>query len=297
MLLAKSTFPATMGEWVQGWIGGRESLVSLVVDWRGCVELHENASFAASPGAAGEKARKAFEKAKTLYPGKGLEDCCVCVKNPLPVARGFATSTMDIAGVFASCAAYAGEELSEERLFSLCTGQEASDGIMFEGLALVDHLGGYLIERLPLPPPVEMLVILPDRTLDTSDYRENAARMRAVKTLAREYERAYDILKRGLSEGDPELIAEASSLSASLQQIVMPRDEWDLLVESRRLFGALGIAVAHSGTASALLFEGGNSSGMYAAREWFADRFFGHNADIKMTKAAGGGFLVEKLCS
>ena len=294
-ILAEASLPATVGEWVQGWIGGRESLVSLVVSWKGSIEL-------CVPDAGdilsvcGEKSLRAFGKAREIFagtPGTFPEGSAINVINPLPTSKGLATSTMDVAGTFAACAAHAGAALSEERLFSLCASVEPSDGIMFGGLALVDHIKGELIERLPGPPQMTLVAVIPRRTLDTDAYRRDVSALEALRGHSREHERAYDILKRALAAGDAALAASAATLSAEIQQGVMPREEWDALMEARRLTGALGVAVAHSGTASGLLYEPTNEFSAALAEKWLADtlRTKESGVAIRRTSVCGGGFL------
>jgi L-threonine kinase len=300
-VLAAATVPATVGEWVQGWIGGRESLVSLVVEWKGSVEL----CVPCANGVwrtAGPKALRAFASAKEIFSkeeeGASFpEDGFINVINPHPVARGLATSTMDIAGTFAACAAFTGETISDERLFSLCAEIEPSDGIMFDGLARVDHIKGELIERLPPPPNMLMVAVIPERTLDTSEYRCNGELLGYASTHSGEHERAYGMLKEGLLHGDSALVARAATLSSEVHQSVVPKPEWNLLREAGALSGAIGISAAHSGTASGLLFDQGNGFGADLAERWLAGAFAdsGEVVAIRRTSVCGGGFFARAM--
>jgi L-threonine kinase len=302
-ILAEAALPATVGEWVQGWIGGRESLVSLVVSWRGAVELRVPDDGDVS-NQCGEKSLRAFGKAREIFAGGASggthgtfpEGSSINIINTLPASRGLATSTMDAAGTFAACAAYAGAELSEERLFSLCASIEPSDGIMFSGLALVDHIKGELTERLPGPPPMTLVAVIPRRTLDTDAYRHDVSTLETLRGRFREHEHAYDILKRGLTAGDAALVASAAALSAEIQQEVMPREEWEALMKARGLTGALGVAVAHSGTASGLLYAPTNKFGAELAEKWLTDalRAKETGVTIRRTSVCGGGFFSKK---
>lgn len=279
-----------MGEWVQGWLCGQEALVSLVVDWKGSVELRMSDGETLKP--LDEKARGAFAAAKRIFGEDALRGVYPAVLNPLPRARGFATSTMDIAGTFAVCAEYAGRRLTAEDLFSLCAAIEPSDGIMFKGLALVDHINGRLIESLPSPPAMELLVIVPERTLDTEEYRKDGRHMEKVKALSAEHERAYVLLKDGLKKQDVREIAAAATLSSAAQQKVLPRGEWGLLLNAREISGALGIAVAHSGTASALIFNEGDEARIMAAERWLLKKVNNVECEVVRTQVCGGGISL-----
>jgi L-threonine kinase len=299
-ILATATMPATLGEWVQGWIDGRESLVSLVVTWSGSVELSalRSGDVFHTPGEKVQRAfstaKKHFQSDKNIFP----EDSFINVINPHPIARGLATSTMDIAGTFAACAAFAERCLSDEELFSLCADIEPSDGIMFKGLAKVDHINGTLLERLPPPPDMIVVAIIPARRLDTSSYREDTTLLDIARSLRKEHERAYETLKEGLLAHDSGLVARAATLSAEAQQQVIPKDEWSLLKETGSLSGALGIAVAHSGTASGLLFDPSNKFGADLAEKCLRDTFSGFQktqVTVRRTAVASGGFFAERL--
>lgn len=290
--MAFARIHATAGEWIQGWIDGRELLVSLSIDWIGEIFLRPQ-----TPDSKGhaleQKARRAFTLAKRRF-RRNFENLHVAIDNPHPRAKGFATSTIDVAGVIAVCSAMTGNVIAAEELFSLCCTIEPSDGVMFEGLALVDHIGGRLVESLPPPPEMGLLVLIPERTLDTADYRRGTVIEKRVKSLAKEFESAYDTLKKGLLRNDPLLIAEAASLSSELQQRVMPREEWPLLQKAEKTFGASGIAVAHSGSASSLLF----ASSPPEARElstWLSKEKDGAKLCVKKAMATSGGFEAGKM--
>jgi L-threonine kinase len=297
-LLARAILPATLGEWVQGWIGGRESLVSLVVGWRGAVELRLSEPGDANTPIVGKKASAAFDGARGMYPAIP-NGTFINVVNPHPASRGLATSTMDVAGVYASCAAYAGANLSDEDLLSLCAAVEPSDGIMFEGLAHVDHLCGELIERLPAPPEMRLVAVIPDRTLDTLDYRRDGTLSSVIRGMAPDHEEAYEILRGGLLAGNSAMIAEAATISASLQQRVIPKDEWETMLDVKAKSGALGIAAAHSGTASALIFGPDDEERAEFARKLLQNSVSGEGDSatlIKRVNVEGGGAVVSALC-
>jgi len=301
-ILATATMPATLGEWVQGWIGGGEALVSLVVAWNSSVEFCMPEEGESVPR-TGEKAIRAFETARRIFSrdgGSGTipEDGFINVINPFPSARGLATSTMDIAGTFAAVAAYTGNSPTDEELFSLCADIEPSDGIMFEGLALVDHINGNLMERLPPPPDMQIVALIPSRKLDTADYRRNGSLLDAIRAGARQHVLAYETLKRGLEKGDAALTARGATLSAEAQQRIMPREEWDVITETASASGALGIAVAHSGTASGLLFAPSNKFGAELAENMFRIAFSDPSASevtVRRTTTSGGGFFSERI--
>ncbi|EHM09272.1 putative kinase involved in propanediol utilization [Thermanaerovibrio velox DSM 12556] len=283
MRKAFASLRGTVGEWIQGWIlPDGEALVSLAVEWRGRVTVEEGRS----PRALPPKAHRALKLARESF---GLDGAVsVEVENPLRPALGLGTSTMDVGGVLASCAVLKGVDLGEEELFRLCCSVEPSDGTMFRGLALVDHIRGRLIERLPEPPDMWLAAMLPYRTLDTEVYRKDRGLMKAVRDRSQRHVKAYQVLKRGLVEGNCRKVAAAATMSAIIQQAIMPREEWPLLLGACREFKGIGLAVAHSGTASAVIFK--DLKGAEACREFLAKRW--DLGEVRTVKACGGGVEV-----
>lgn len=281
---SRVALPATLGEWVQGWIlEDGEALVSHCVDWLGHVSACFGAAKEQRTGhALPSKARRALDLAAERF---SLDRATATLENPLPPSLGLGSSTVDVGGILGACALLAQEELSEEEHFALCCAVEPSDGIVFQGLALVDHIRGRLVERLPETPPLWTAALLPRRTLDTEDYRKDSARMRAVRNRADRHRRAYTILRDGLRCGDVRKICAAATLSALLQQAVMPREEWPLLLAAIRECRGFGVVIAHSGTAGGVLFSDLGEATRCA--EWMRTRWDG--GDVRILASTSGG--------
>lgn len=282
-MMAVASLRGTVGEWIQGWIlPDGEALVSLTVEWRGSVRAFRGGG----RSRLAPKAHRALMLAREAF---GVDDASVEVENPLRPALGLGTSTMDVGGVIASCGALGGREVSEEELFRMCCSVEPSDGTMFRGLALVDHINGRLIERLPEPPEMWLAALLPYRTLDTEAYRRDRGLLKAVRDRAQRHAKAYQVFKRGLLEGNSRKVAAAATMSSIIQQAIMPREEWPLLLSACRERKGIGIAVAHSGTASGVIFKDPVSA--EACREFIASRW--DLGEVRVVRACGGGGDVD----
>lgn len=278
--------PGTLGEWVQGWIGeAGEALVSCVIEKCGQVILEQGAGKADLPAKAIAALRFGKEQR-----GISLEGWGIALHNPLPVAMGLASSTVDVCGVLAGVAEVSGAPFDEETLFSLCCRVEPSDGVMFSGLALVDHLGGRLLERLPSPPPLWLAAVLPERTLDTEAYRRDPLFVGTIHRFGTEHREAYRVFRRGLLDGDVRLIGAGAQESARIQQLLLPREEWPLLLACRRECGGDGVVVAHSGTASAVLF--GSEAEARRGEAWLCSRWDG--GKVRVFPVRGGGITVDR---
>jgi L-threonine kinase len=214
-----------------------------------------------------------------------LSEWSLALDNPFPVAMGLASSTVDVCGVLAAVAALGGRSLSEESLFSLCCGIEPSDGVMFSGLALVDHLGGRLLERLPAPPPLFLVALLPRRTLETAAYRLESLFVKRVRGEKGRHQKAYEVFREGLLKSDVGLVAAGAGESAAIQQKILPRDEWPLLLACQKECGGLGVVVAHSGTVSAVIFASVREARL--GHDWLRCRWDGGR--VERFVPCGGG--------
>ena len=279
---ASAELAGAVGEWVQGWLlADGEALVSLVIPWRGRVTVGEGLG---DDLPAKATSALAIARRRLGRPTLGAE-----IDNPLPIGKGLASSTVDVCGLLAAASLLDDRPWEDEEIFALGCSVEPSDGLVFPGLALVDHLRGHLIELLPPPPPLALLALVPPRSLDTESYRRDPSFQRAIRARAQDHRQAYEWLRQGLLLCDGSLVAKGATLSARTQNDLFPRPEWPLLERGLQEPGALGIALAHSGTASALIFCDRPS----AERAWalIKDDFTGL---LSVVEPCGGGILPAK---
>jgi L-threonine kinase len=203
------------------------------------------------------KARRAAEATLALlgHPGVpfSLEVDC-----PLPPSKGFGTSTADVVGAVVATAAAVGASLGPSQIARLAVSVEPSDGTMFPGLALFDHRGATRWEVLGQAPPLAIAVLEFDGEVDTMDYNAGLD-LPALRALEPEHRRALELLREGLRTGQPELIGRAATVSARANQRLLPKPELERVISLGERFGALGVGVAHSGTAVGVLFEPGHA--------------------------------------
>lgn len=68
---------------------------------------------------------------------------------------------------------------------------------------------------------------------------------------------AYELVKAGVRECSLESIGAAATLSARINQRLLPNPHLEFLIEIAEAYGAHGICAAHSGTIAGLLFDRG----------------------------------------
>ena len=139
---------------------------------------------------------------------------------------------------------------------------------MLAGIALFDHLGGRIARSLGQPPAMRVLALEFADEVDTQAF--NAVDRRAeVRCHASRFREALDLITTGLTEGDARLIGKGATLSSLANQAVLPKPQLASVLDLGRTAGAVGVNVAHSGTALGMLFaEDADRIGWAALQAW-----------------------------
>ncbi len=135
--VAVAQCPASCGELIQGWILGSEKLVSCPVDWYSTVEVETGGTAkrrAAAVAGDGRPAAGPLELPPALS-----QQIRITLHSTIPVAKGMASSTADIAATAVATAHHLGHLLDEPTLARLCVALEPTDSTLFRQLTLFDH--------------------------------------------------------------------------------------------------------------------------------------------------------------
>jgi len=249
---ASAWAPGTCGELVEGSIGGRSFLVTCPIELGSRVEVFEEfdapdpfycrrypktaAALKLLAARFGVATIPGFRRESSLIPGKGL-----------------GSSTADIAAALAAAARLWGLSLEPAKIAAIALTIEPTDGLMFEGLVLFDHLAGSFREELGPAPPLNLLVLDPGGDIDTIKFnrrKELAAMNRRKEPQVRQ---ALKLVKDGLSHGDLEQLGRGATVSALANQELLPKPDLPQVLRWAEDLGAVGVNVAHSGTVMGLL--------------------------------------------
>jgi uncharacterized protein involved in propanediol utilization len=178
------------------------------------------------------------------------------IRSPIPVSRGYGSSTADCTAAIRALAAMLRIDPSDEEVARLAAQAEgASDSTMFgmrpvaflpvRGRCLTRFDGGWpelKIEIVELGgPPVETVESpRPDYTDAELDEFEDLLQRAAT---------AFEVR-------DADALGRIASRSAGIHQRHRPHPRWLELQQRAEDSGALGVAIAHSGTAAAILLKG-----------------------------------------
>jgi uncharacterized protein involved in propanediol utilization len=187
--------------------------------------------------------------------GRGRTGGELRIDSNIPLCRGAGSSTADCLAAALAVAQACGRELDGEWLMqAIWSVERASDPLVAVNAGdcvLYSSREGVLLRRYsqPLPPLAAI-------GFQTSRGRVKTALIKADYTEGdyRGGQRILNGFEKALAAGDASGIAQAASASATLNQshLAIPRfDQWLAAAERS---GALGMAIAHSGTLAAWLF-------------------------------------------
>ncbi|WP_342324598.1 L-threonine kinase [Kosakonia sp. BYX6] len=250
--MAQAACPASCGEIIQGWILGSEKLVSCPVDWYSSVEV----TFGAPRADERPQTRAIVRQllAHWQLPARLSQNIRIDCRSTIPVAKGMASSTADIAATAVATAHHLQLPLDEKTLAQLCVTLEPTDSTLFSQLTLFDHNTGETHIPCGGLPHVDVLLLESPLTLTTADYHR-MARQQALLENAHALDKAWQKLQRACQENDAALLGEAATISAIASQALLPKPEFNTLLGLVERCGLYGLNVAHSGSVVGLLLD------------------------------------------
>lgn len=245
--MISASIPCTCGELFQGTLQGEPCLVSCPID------IYSSAfqqSGQTNPCPVGRKVRQAL----SLIPNNPGDPESIRVTTPLPVGRGFGTSTADIGAALYADFAYYGVDLSAEKAAQIAVSVEPTDSTLFTGLALFDHRFGKFYQDLGAAPAAKILIADPGGFVDSEQFNM-PDRSAALSRLAGAHAAAFALLQDGIKRADIESIGRAASLSAELHQTILFNPFLEKALQIGSQIGAAGVCRAHSGTILGFLLQ------------------------------------------
>ncbi|WP_158913134.1 kinase [Caulobacter sp. S45] len=245
----------TFGELVQGALPeeGAEFLVTLPV------ELYSRAYFTVSGDdtiltVEPATKRKALALATLMLRSLNLpERGRLRIDSSIPEGKGLASSSADLVASARAIAAAYHRSLSGCDLTDFLRGVEPTDGVMYEGAVAFLHRRVSLHRFLGQLPPMEILAVDEGGILDTIAYNQRGKLFSSA--LREQYVELLDWVTTGVEHGDLGLIGAAATRSAELNQRFNYKTTLSDLKAIATSCGAVGVAVAHSGTLCGVLLD------------------------------------------
>ncbi|MFP3854449.1 MAG: GHMP kinase [Anaerolineales bacterium] len=251
-----AAMPGTCGELFQGTLHGKPCLVSLPIDrWSFArVKWRERPDLWYVP-ISRTKTLEAMRLAAKRWGRIG--SASLDWASQLPEGKGFGSSTADIAAALFALAEALNRSLDPWEIIQLAVSIEPTDSSPLPNLALMDHRGGAWWEPLGPPPPMDVLIVDTGGTVDTMAFNRMDYAQVAIR-YGDQHAAAFDYLESGLRSECLRSVGEAATLSARVQQKILPKPYFDDILSLSGQTGAVGVNVAHSGTLVGLLYAAGS---------------------------------------
>lgn len=250
--MAEARCPASCGELIQGWILGGEKLISCPVNWFSTVSVSNGAP------SQHERPRMRQMLAAVLahfgLPVEMARGLHISFESTIPVAKGLASSTADIAATALATARHLGETLDEAALATLCVNLEPTDSTLFQRLTLFDHQTAATQISYDWQPNLDILLLESPHILSTEDYHRRD-RQTALLASAATLEQAWQLFAQAAAQHDCSLLGQATTLSARASQHLLVKPDFAALLALVEELDLYGLNVAHSGSVVGLLLN------------------------------------------
>ncbi len=249
--------PGSCGELVQGTSSGINFHVTCPVNWYSKVTVTVVPSLK-KIFFPKTRIKTAWAVRKMLnyfgYPDFGA---IIEIASSLPLSKGMASSTGDIAAACYAVAAALKIRLDPEIVAETALSIEPSDGTFYPGIWSFDHVKGLISEKIGESFSLGILALDFGGIVDTLEFNRSPGLFFYNQINEPKTKKALELVKLGFSRKDPFLIGKGATISALANQIINPKPRLGELVEFVTSLGAYGINVAHSGTVAGVLLPPG----------------------------------------
>lgn len=279
--------PGSCGEIAQGWRNGQPFMVTCPVGLYSRAFVTDRTSAKTGMGKKAEMAMKATisHMGFTSFPlGLALD-------SQLPVGKGMAASSADIAAVIQAVAATVDDVLEPEEVAEIAAGIEPTDGIFYPGIVQMNYMTGQLIESYSEVPQMIIAMFDTGGKVNTIEFHSSYEQNKGNRNSSPELLAAVDSLSSGLT---PEKIAKVATMSALENQELIRKDRLEEIIEFSKGLGALGVNVAHSGTMIGVLFRPDESMQKVVAAVKSIKEKFPHLEYFETDRIIPGGWILRQ---
>lgn len=250
--MAEAKCPASCGELIQGWILGGEKLVSCPVNWFSHVSVGDGVPSKHERPLMRQMLINVLQQLGiAAEAAKGLR---IDFDSSIPLAKGMASSTADIAATAQATARHFGRNLDESTLATLCVKLEPTDSTLFRQLTLFDHQTAVTQAPNEWLPNMDILLLESPQRLNTADYHRRDRRQSLLEQAAT-LSQSWALFSQAMQDHDHHQLGAATTLSACASQQLLPKPRFDELLTIVKHSGIYGLNVAHSGSVVGLLFD------------------------------------------
>ncbi len=237
----------TFGELLQGVLpNGENFLVTFPIDHYSTCEFScskDDTKLATYP-ASKNKSLQIAEMTLT-YLNKPLYGK-IFLTSQLEQGKGLASSTADMVATARAIENYYEVSIPMDILEKFIREIEPSDGIMYQGIVIYNHLKVELKEFLGDCPPLTILALDEGGEVDTVKFNEKPKQY--TKTDKEEYEYLLRNIRTAFAQKDLNKLGDITTRSAYLNQKQRHKKTFNEIEKVCNLIGGIGVVAAHSGT-------------------------------------------------
>ena len=261
--------PGSCGELVQGTLEGEPFLITCPVNLFTTVTISDE--FNEQVG-LGWKAKAMLSKVLE-YLGFNAFNFGITLESKLPIGKGMASSSADIAAVGKAAALALGSDLTAEEIAALATAIEPTDGVFYDGIVAMNPLSGQVLSRLDLHSEYKIAIFDFGGEVDTLDF-ERQSNLNITKLPS-----TFDL--------------DMATQSALANQKVLCKPQLEDIIHFAKSMGALGVTNAHTGTVIGVVFDEDTDQSHIENFSSTLTRKFNHITFLAAVKQISGGFYIS----
>ncbi|MGL4284021.1 MAG: GHMP kinase [Eubacterium aggregans] len=242
--------PGSCGEFIQGRVGPDPCLVSCPVDLYSTVTIAEGSATRMMNDKAADMLDLIFREYR--LPRSEKHNINIALNSEIPMERGMASSTADLAAVAQGLGAYYDLGLDADRIAQLCIAIEPTDNIMYPELNLFNHVGGQILADYHTHLETPVLIVEFSGRVNTVGFNGQMEGCDAGDIEA--FAQVAQAFNQGIATGDLDRIGAACTESARLNQKIIHKPNLETLIALSKAYGGHGVVTGHSGTVIGVMY-------------------------------------------
>ena len=261
--------PGSCGELVQGTLDGEPFLITCPINLFTSVTISDE--FSEQIG-LGWKAKTMLSKVLD-YLGCDAFDFGIALESELPIGKGMASSSADIAAVGKATALALGTDLTAEEIVVLATAIEPTDGVFYDGIVAMNPLSGQVLSKLNLSSEYKIAIFDFGGEVDTLNFkRQSNFNLTKLPNI-------FDL--------------ELATQSALANQKILCKPQLEDIIHFAKSMGALGVINSHTGTVIGVVFAEDTSQAHIENFSSTLTKDFAHITFLASVKQISGGFYIS----
>ena len=260
--------PGSCGELVQGMFNGEPFLITCPINLFSTVTISDESNEMIGLGWKSEAMLSKVLK----YLDRENFDFSISLKSELPIGKGMASSSADIAAIGKAAALALGFELTAEEIAALASSIEPTDGVFYEGIVAMNPLTGQIFSKVAPLPEYKILVFDFGGEIDTITFERRSNFH--LKKLPKDFDLTM------------------TTASALANQSILHKPQLEDIVNFALPLGALGFNTAHTGTVIGVIFAENTSQKHLTKYSNAIIKNFPHIKFVAAVTLISGGFHV-----